>query len=76
MDEFKISREELQRMLDQAADQAIAQGIALARFIIKTEIRNLIRSAGYELLKFLWKPALLALLFLLGIAAYKLRSYL
>lgn len=76
MDEFKISREELQRMLDQAADQAVTQAVALARFVIKEEIRNLIRSAGYELLKFLWKPALLALLFLMGVIAYKLRSYL
>lgn len=76
MDESKFSREELQRMLDQAADQAVTQGIALVRFLIRQELRNLVRSAGYELLKFLWKPALLALLFLLGIVAYKLRGYL
>ena len=73
---YRIGKEELQEMLDRAADQAVTQGIALAQTLLRKWGRRVIRDAGMSLLGFLWKPLLLGVLAGLGWGIYELRNYL
>lgn len=72
---LRISKQELQEMLDRAADQAVTQGIALARWMLRDWVRSMLRTMGVNLLGFLWKPLLLAVLGTGAWLLYKLRDY-
>lgn len=76
MADEKYTRDEIQRIIEQACNDAATQAVALFTEHIKEWIRWWLRALAMQLLSWLWKPAVVGVVILVMWAIYKLRDFL
>lgn len=76
VEEGKYSRDEIRRLIEEACNDAATQAVALFVQHLKDWVQAWIRKLAMQLLGWLWKPAVVAVLCGIAWIVYKLREYL